>query len=452
VSAFTHLDSGTHERLWRADPTLDQLARLAPPTSDTALTVLSAHPDDESLGAGGLLSAAARAGCAIRVIVASDGTASHPHSSTHTPERLAQLRRQEMHAAVQALAPRAELVFLGLPDGRLAEFGEQLDQALAASAPGWLATPWRGDRHPDHTACADAARRFTRAHPGATLLEFPIWAWHWAGSDDDDSRLWSPGGPPVSESVRLDLSNADIEAKTTAIACHLSQTADLSSSPGDEAILPADILAHFSRPFEVFIRTQDAPASDPAYFDRLYAMEPDPWGLATRFYEQRKREILLASLPQSRFRRAFEPGCALGALTERLAQRCDEVMASDASPPAVAQAQVLVTAPNARIARGQIPGDWPNGEFDLIVISEVGYYCLDLDFLHRRIEESLAPDGTLVACHWRHAAPDHPRTADAVHLALGLGLRLLVAHHEEDFRLDVWNRTGLSPAAAEHIV
>ena len=40
--------------------------------------VLSAHPDDETLGVGGLLADLADAGAAVSVLVATDGERSHP--------------------------------------------------------------------------------------------------------------------------------------------------------------------------------------------------------------------------------------------------------------------------------------------------------------------------------------------------------------------------------------
>ncbi|MBN9619146.1 MAG: methyltransferase domain-containing protein [Actinobacteria bacterium] len=196
-----------------------------------------------------------------------------------------------------------------------------------------------------------------------------------------------------------------------------------------------------------------APAARSAYFDRLYARQADPWQLATRFYEQRKRALQLACLPRPRFRRAFEPGCALGLLTEELAARCDELVATDAAKAAVRQTRVRVgEADHVRIGQGRIPDQWPDGTFDLIVISEVGYYCPDLDALRRRIGTSLTEDGVLLACHWRHPAPDHPHGAGPVHEALGTDLLPLVRHVEQDFLLDVWSRSGVSVATSEGVL
>ncbi|GMA87669.1 hypothetical protein GCM10025868_29190 [Angustibacter aerolatus] len=88
-----------------------------------------------------------------------------------------------------------------------------------------------------------------------------------------------------------------------------------------------------------------------------------------------------------------------------------------------------------------MPGDWPEGRFDLVVLSEVAYYCAgpDLDALVARAVEALAPGGVLAACHWRHAVADYPTSGDEVHERLRAhpDLAVLAEHVEEDFRLDV---------------
>jgi SAM-dependent methyltransferase len=165
--------------------------------------------------------------------------------------------------------------------------------------------------------------------------------------------------------------------------------------------------------------------------------------------------VLLASLPRARFRRAFEPGCATGLLTAELTKRADEVVAWDVAKSAWAQTTDRLEhlpEPRLKVELGRIPLDWPAGSFDLIVLSEVGYYCADLDLLARRVSESLDDDGVVVACHWMHPAEDHPQRTIDVHDALGRALHLDVHHVETDFRLDIWSRQGRSVATAEGII
>ena len=80
---FDRRDAGTAEGQWRASGFADGAAPL-----DLAgvrrLIVVSAHPDDESLGAAGLISRLNTLGARVLVIVASDGEASHPDSTVHS--------------------------------------------------------------------------------------------------------------------------------------------------------------------------------------------------------------------------------------------------------------------------------------------------------------------------------------------------------------------------------
>ncbi|OLR92968.1 SAM-dependent methyltransferase [Actinokineospora bangkokensis] len=188
------------------------------------------------------------------------------------------------------------------------------------------------------------------------------------------------------------------------------------------------------------------------HFHALYATDPDPWGFRTRWYEQRKYAATLAALTRPRYRRAFEPGCSVGVLTAALAARCDEVVAWDVDPTARAAA-AAECPPHVRVAAGAVPGQWPEGEFDLLVVSEVAYYLDrdDLDALIDRAVGCLADDGDLVLAHWRHRTPDCPLTGDDVHAAFTgrTGLHGQVSHVEPDFRLDVLSKRVESVAARE---
>ncbi len=188
-------------------------------------------------------------------------------------------------------------------------------------------------------------------------------------------------------------------------------------------------------------------ASLPAgYFDALYATTPDPWGFRTRWYEQRKYACALAALPQERYRRGYEPGCSIGVFTAQLAARCDRLLATDvAEAPLRTARDRLAGSAHVEVEHRGVPDDWPSGRFDLLVISELGYYldAVDLRRLWVAATDALEPGGTLLAVHWRHPVADYPQTGDAVHDALAAqpGLGRLVEHVEEDFRLDVYLRT-----------
>ena len=151
----------------------------------------------------------------------------------------------------------------------------------------------------------------------------------------------------------------------------------------------------------------------------------------------------MAALPRERFRAALELGCSIGVVTAALADRCDTVTAIDIAdqPLAVARARLAADA-SVTFARLTLPAEWPEGTFDLIVFSEVGYYFSAEELRHvlRRCRDSLAPDGVIVACHWRHPVPEYPLTGDQVHSALGRldGIERTVEHRERDFLLEVF--------------
>lgn len=184
---------------------------------------------------------------------------------------------------------------------------------------------------------------------------------------------------------------------------------------------------------------------DLAYFRERYAGSHDPWRLAERWYEERKYAVSVALLPRQRYQAAFEPGCSIGVLTTRLAPRCDSLLASDAVHEAVTAARSRTAGlPGIRVERRTLPGEWPPGSFDLIVLSELLYYFADAD-LAQVISSgvgALRPNGHLLAVHWRHPAAHHPRTGDDVHLHLAADTRLARRAHyrDPDFTAEVYAR------------
>jgi len=190
-----------------------------------------------------------------------------------------------------------------------------------------------------------------------------------------------------------------------------------------------------------------------SHFRDLYDRSPDPWRISVGWYERRKRALALAALPRERFRRVFEPGCGNGELTAQLALRADEVIAWDGVERAVLTCRArLGAAPAAGrvdVRAATVPDEWPDGEFDLVVLSELGYYldADDLDAVLRRTVAGLEPDGVLLAVHWRHPAPGYPRTGDEVHAAIAdvAGLHPLASYRDEDFALDVLVRGPAAP-------
>ncbi|TFD85479.1 methyltransferase domain-containing protein [Cryobacterium lactosi] len=480
---FTHHSGGTSEHVWHDADWSSRIRPLA--LADCGrLIVVAAHPDDESLGAGGLIAVAGQLGLGITVILATNGEASHPRSPTLTPADLVAVRRVEMVNAVRALAAAAVVRLLDLPDGDLSQHRNSLEEALAAevaeltgaetAGATWVVTPWRLDGHPDHAAAGEVAA-LVAARTGARLLEYPIWAWHWSSPEDP---VWPTGHGTGLWSLELDA--AARQRKNAAMAAHTSQVQPLSDRPGDEAIVQPGFAAHFERPRELFIGAADEPAHGPhddashgskptstpsttdaaapqslsaGFFDDFYAGSRDPWGFETRWYEARKRALTLAALPLPRYSAALELGCSIGVLSRDLADRSDTLLATDINEQALTVARErLIGLPGVRVERRALPGEWPAGTFDLVVLSEIGYYCspADLAVLLERCRQSLRPNGTLVACHWRHPVGEYPLGGDEVHAALAAlpGLERTVQHLERDFVLEVYEH-GPAPSVAQ---
>lgn len=193
---------------------------------------------------------------------------------------------------------------------------------------------------------------------------------------------------------------------------------------------------------------------DLSYFDALYAASDDPWSMQARWYEQRKRALVMASLPRQRHARVFEPGCGAGHLTLLLAQRCERLLATDFSADAVLLArQRLQHAAHVEVQQRHAPREWPAERFDLVVLSEFAFYLDDaeLALLQQRSLAALDEDGVLLACHWRRPFAERTQDSDAIHgwFDRASGLTRLSHHEEADFLLDVWGRRPLSVAQRE---
>lgn len=180
-----------------------------------------------------------------------------------------------------------------------------------------------------------------------------------------------------------------------------------------------------------------------SYFDGMYDRSPDPWGFTTRWYEARKHAITVAMLPRLRYRDVFEPGCSIGVLSDLLAPRCEHLLCCDVAASAVKAAEQRTAGHgHVEVQQRVIPDDWPEGQFDLIVLSEILYYFAgsDLDQVLGLAVAALRPGATLLAVHWRHPVAEYPRSGDDVHAALAARAELtrLARHTEPDFLAEVY--------------
>lgn len=145
--------------------------------------------------------------------------------------------------------------------------------------------------------------------------------------------------------------------------------------------------------------TDTLPAS---YFETKYQGDIDPWQFRTSAYEREKYDATLAALTRPHYPAILEVGCSIGIFSAQLATRCDSLLAIDASATALAAARANAPADNITFEERTLPDEFPQGQFDLIVLSEVLYYFKteDLEKVARKCCDALAPGGEFLLCHW----------------------------------------------------
>jgi SAM-dependent methyltransferase len=201
------------------------------------------------------------------------------------------------------------------------------------------------------------------------------------------------------------------------------------------------------------VLTGAADRLDATGFEARYRADPDPWSFHTSWYEQRRYDVSMAALPEARYRRALELGCANGALTRRLATRCDEVHGIDISPTAIDLARrTCADLDHVVLTVGAAPEDLPDGRFDLVVMSEVGYYftVAGLRDLLDALAGRLADGGTLLSVHWTGISADHLLAGSFVETQVRAhrAWRTTVRHTDEHFVLGVHVTASASPGDA----
>jgi LmbE family N-acetylglucosaminyl deacetylase len=140
--------------------------------ADDSVLVIAAHPDDETLAAGGLLQQARAAGARTAVAIATDGE-NNPWPQRVLerrwrigPDEMRRFGARRRAEAARALArlglDESDVIFLSLPDQGLTRLVMQdptpavsrLRAELDSHQPTLLVAPSIRDRHPDHSALA----------------------------------------------------------------------------------------------------------------------------------------------------------------------------------------------------------------------------------------------------------------------------------------------------------
>lgn len=213
------------------------------------LLVVAPHPDDESLGCGGLLAWAAASGHSPRVLFITDGEQSHPGSLIYPPPRLGRLRQSEAREAGLALGLMPDaLTFMSMPDAGMASLDETQRQTLFSRVRDWVALseqaavciPARSDTHGDHIATHDLVKAALKDCSRVRLFAYPVWTW----------LADAVSSPPALSGRRVDTSPYR-RLKQKAIAAHRSQHGLVVHDATEPFVLPRALLEAAELSYEV---------------------------------------------------------------------------------------------------------------------------------------------------------------------------------------------------------
>ncbi len=222
----------TSEQAWKEK--LGSLAFWQPPAVHTL--VVAPHPDDETLGAGGLIARLRSLEIPVTIAAVTDGE----HAYEDVPA-LSEVREREQTQALAVLGVEpAGIHRFRLKDSGVAAQEQALIELLLplASSNTHILAPWEGDFHPDHEACGRAAREVAH-RTGAQLTFYLFWTWHRGTPEIFDGQ----------NAVAFALTPHELDSKLAALGKHRSQL----EHPSGEPILPRNLLAPAKRSFEVFL-------------------------------------------------------------------------------------------------------------------------------------------------------------------------------------------------------
>jgi len=250
--------------------------RLLGRGQNASALVFAPHPDDEVLGCGGVIALKAQAGARVRVIVMTDGRASH--RALIAEDELVRIRRAEAQEAGRQLGPGADYVFLGFEDQRLSHGGhaacDRVVDIIDQFKPDEIYLPHRRDGVSDHVETNRIVRRAVdRLRRPVVLFEYPVWLWNgWP---------WTQGGAPgahgglrralgtirdVAEIVLACQARVDARAvlhrKLAALAAYRSQTQRFNGDPRWPVlsdVAEGEFLRRFETGIEIFRLTDYRP-------------------------------------------------------------------------------------------------------------------------------------------------------------------------------------------------
>lgn len=247
-------------------------------TAAASAIVFAPHPDDEVLGCGGVIALKAQAGVRVKVVVMTDGRASHWRLVGE--EALVKMRRAEAEeAAAQLGLIPSNYVFLDFEDHHLSQYRDaacdRVVEVMEKFKPDEVFIPHRRDGLADHVETNrivhDAIKRLNGS---VTLFEYPVWLWNcwpWTkGSEYGADRKIMRRVLKIALDVvsvaflcntRVDIGKV-LDRKRAALSAYRSQVERFNGDPGWPILADVaggEFLQRFDVDFEIFRRTDHRP-------------------------------------------------------------------------------------------------------------------------------------------------------------------------------------------------
>ncbi|APU67579.1 bifunctional PIG-L family deacetylase/class I SAM-dependent methyltransferase [Christiangramia flava] len=408
--------------------------------------IFSPHPDDESLGCGGLIKSLTNSHSDVYVIFVTNGEKSHTNSRIYPPDILGMLRQQEAMDACKILGVKnSNVYFLNCGDGNIKNSYNQFkrnaklfNKIFSSKNIKTVLMPWRRDHHIDHIATNELVRKILPEH--IQTIEYPIWLWN-KGIDSD----W----PETDEILPYKLNIEDVFSyKKRAIFQHRSQTTNLIKDDHNGFRLTSKLLKPFMGNYEYyFFPKLEKPNVPEEYFDKIYDQTDDPWNFETSTYEKDKYEQTIKSLPNNYYNNALEIGCSNGVLTKLISTKCKKLLAFDHNQKVLNAAKSRCKElKNINFTIGDLKSYFPDGQYDLIIFSEVGYYFNKETLLKilSKIDRSLVIKGHFVMVHWTPYVASYSLTGREVHMIFdenfSTNYRLRSMYRSELYEIVVWEK------------
>ncbi len=236
--------------------------------------IFAPHPDDETLGCGGVAAKKLASGVRVRFVFVTDGAASH--GDRVAGDKLRAIREAEAVEAVRRLGGSAECVtFLRFPDGSAIHHIEAIKQSIVPLLDQWrpqsIYVTHRNEPPSDHIAANRAVWAAVRTLGlKTTLFEYPVWYWYhwpWMRMRGDLPGLWRMKlkqtlltGVGLRSFFALDTRayvGDALNAKREALAAHVSQVGGVEGAePGPtlQQLSRGDFTARLLSDYETFAR------------------------------------------------------------------------------------------------------------------------------------------------------------------------------------------------------